>query len=75
MTIKIEAVALAGRLRLTVRDDDGVEEGLQPPKLGLGLENVRRRLALLYGDKASLSYGPRDPKGFEVSVELPLERA
>ena len=75
VTIEIEAVALAGRLRLTVRDDGGVEEGLQPPKLGLGLENVRRRLALLYGDKASLSYGPRDPKGFEVSVELPLERA
>lgn len=75
VTIEIEAVALAGRLRLTVRDDGGAGEDLQPPKLGLGLENVRKRLELLYGDKASLTYGPRAPQGFEVSVELPLERA
>ena len=75
VTIEIEAVALAGRLRLTVRDDGGADEGQAPPKLGLGLENVRQRLELLYGGEASLTCGPRAPRGFEASVELPLERA
>lgn len=73
--IEIEAVALAGRLRLTVRDDGGVDGGLAPPKLGLGLDNVRQRLELLYGTSAGLTCGPRAPRGFEASVELPLERA
>ena len=48
---------------------------LVPPKLGLGLENVRRRLDLIYGKAAELTCGPRLPNGFLASVEIPLERA
>jgi len=75
VTIEIKAEATAGRLRLTVADDGGDGAGLAPPKLGLGLENVRRRLDLIYGKTAELTCGPRLPHGFLASVEIPLERA
>jgi len=80
VTIEITAEATAGgRLRLTVSDDGGEghagSHGAAPPKLGLGLENVRRRLELIYGKAAALTCGPRRPQGFLASVEIPLERA
>jgi two-component sensor histidine kinase len=75
VTIEITAEASDGRLRLTVSDDGGDGAGAAPPKLGLGLENVRRRLELIYGKAAALTCGPRRPQGFLASVEIPLERA
>ena len=75
VTIEIKAEASDGRLRLTVADDGGNGAGLNPPKLGLGLENVRRRLDLIYGKTAELTCGPQLPHGFLASVEIPLERA
>jgi two-component system LytT family sensor kinase len=76
VTIEIRASAEGGRLRLTVADDGGSAVGGQaPPKLGLGLENVRRRLDLIYGRAAELTCGPRQPSGFLAAVEIPLERA
>ncbi|WP_293907686.1 histidine kinase [Phenylobacterium sp.] len=75
VTIEITAESSNGRLRLTVSDDGGDGAGHSPPKLGLGLENVRRRLDLIYGKTAALTCGPRRPQGFLASVEIPLERA
>ena len=76
VTIRIHAEADGARLRLTVSDDGGSTAGGQtPPKLGLGLENVRRRLDLIYGKAGALTCGPRHPSGFLASVEIPLERA
>jgi len=74
VTIEITAQAAGGRLTLSVSDDGGDGAGHAPPKLGLGLENVRRRLELIYGKTAALTCGPKLPQGFLASVEIPLER-
>ena len=44
------------------------------PTLGVGLANVRRRLAVLYGAAGVLTCGPRPGGGFAATIELPLER-
>jgi sensor histidine kinase YesM len=42
---------------------------------GVGLDNVRRRLANLYGERATMTAGDRHGGGFAVSLRLPYERA
>ena len=39
---------------------------------GVGLTVTGRRLALLYGDRASLRAGPMEPEGYRVEVTIPL---
>jgi two-component system, LytTR family, sensor kinase len=56
--------------RLIVRvTDDGRGDATQT-RDGLGLASVRRRLAALYGDSATLATD-RLPTGFHVTIELP----
>lgn len=74
VAIEIAAEARDGRLRVTVRDDARANLSGEPPKLGVGLENVRRRLAALYGEAGRLVVGPRPGGGFSAEIELPLER-
>jgi hypothetical protein len=73
VTVAIEAQAQNGRLHLAVRDD-----GAGPPgnasSLGMGIENVRRRLAVVYGAQAAFTAGPRRSGGFEAALEIPAER-
>jgi signal transduction histidine kinase len=75
VTIAIRAEAQNGKLRLTVEDDGVGACGHAPQRLGLGLENVRRRLEANYGKAGALHVGPRRPHGFFASVVIPLERA
>lgn len=42
---------------------------------GIGLRNVRDRVQLLYGDRASFTIHSPEGRGFEVRIILPLERA
>ena len=75
--VEIAASAVDGRLQVSVRDDavaDPAEAGAAPQALGVGLANVRRRLAALYGEAGRLSAAPRAAGGFEAVIELPLER-
>jgi len=72
-TLHIEVAARreegAGRLRVA---DDGV--GFAPSETaGLGLENLRRSLNLLHGDRALLSAGNGPTGGAVVELVLPLE--
>ena len=44
------------------------------PGLGVGLANVRDRLALLFGERAGLTVA-QDEGGCRVALRLPLTRA
>jgi LytS/YehU family sensor histidine kinase len=72
----------AGRVTVAARAEDGTlvlevsDDGagwLEEAREGVGLRNVRERLAALYGDGASLSIEPHVPRGSIIRVRLPLE--
>ena len=70
--MRIDAtVAPDGRLNVLVANTGR----LRPPagEGGLGLENVKGRLRLIYGDAASFSLGERDGM-VEAKLVLPMER-
>jgi LytS/YehU family sensor histidine kinase len=57
-------------LQLTVADTGrGVSD---IPGSGVGLENIRSRLKLMYGDAAQLMLAENDPQGFVAQIALPL---
>lgn len=72
VTIAIRALEEYGRLVLEVSDDGpgGSETGASG--FGIGLTNVRDRLAARYGDAASLAAGPADGGGWRTVIRLPL---
>ncbi|WP_309604392.1 histidine kinase [Phenylobacterium sp.] len=74
VVVEIAAQARGDRLVLTVRDDAAPDLADAAVTLGVGLSNVRRRLAVLYGDAGVLTCGPNPGGGFLATVELPLER-
>lgn len=73
-TIVIAAHADGDDLVLAVSDNGaGLSAGGAPNGRGVGLRNVRERLATLYGDRASLALTTRaDSPGAEAVVRLPL---
>ena len=73
VTVAVTAREDIGQLVLEVSDDgpaipDDGEHGF-----GIGLANVRDRLAVRYGDAASLVSGPGDGGGWRSVIRLPLE--
>jgi hypothetical protein len=69
--IEIEAVLTGERAVIVVtnpRDADGSRRGT-----GLGLDNVRRRLAASFGDRAVLAIEAA-PERYRVSITVPVER-
>ena len=69
-TIRIGAVALDSVLRVTVADTG---QGLMKSSgSGIGLANIRNRLASLYGAAAGLSLAPNLPRGFVATIALPV---
>ncbi|HET7083349.1 MAG TPA: histidine kinase [Rhizomicrobium sp.] len=72
VVLTIRARAGNGALHLTVEDDaDGAVEAAR--RDGVGLSNVRERLAAAFDGTARCSYGPRDSGGFRVELQLPLQ--
>ncbi len=61
-----------GRLAVTVADD-GVGFGHATAGSGLGLANIRERLAQLYGERAGLALKARPEGGVAATLSLPLE--
>jgi two-component system LytT family sensor kinase len=73
VTVTIRARGNGSSFHLTVEDD--ADGGLRFPQLnGVGLANVRDRLATRFDGAASVAFGPRDGGGFRCDLTLPLLR-
>jgi two-component system LytT family sensor kinase len=73
VTIRVLACELPTGLSLMV-EDDGEAVAAEPLEAGtgLGLRNVRDRLAARFGDTATCEWGTRPGGGFRVALTLPL---
>ena len=74
-TITLGARIDDDRLRITIANDGRGRHCASTELsagLGLGLENVRARLALVYGEAGRLDAGPGSPGGYVVRLDLPL---
>ena len=67
------ALSEPGRLQISVRDSGGGDGAVPAAGAGVGLANIRSRLDVLYGHRASLEAGPTGEGGFEVVMDLPME--
>jgi two-component sensor histidine kinase len=71
VTVTIRARPNGGSFHLSVEDDaDGDVPFLR--RDGVGLSNVRERLAARFDGAASAAYGRRDGGGFKVDLTIPL---
>ncbi|MBX7250047.1 MAG: histidine kinase [Caulobacteraceae bacterium] len=73
-TIELVARRVGDRLEVSVRDD-GRAGGEVASGLGVGLTNVRRRLAVAYGERAEFEHGPRPEGGYMARMCIPAETA
>ncbi|WP_374674504.1 sensor histidine kinase [Ideonella sp.] len=70
-SLKVKAEIVHGKLQVTVADT-GVGFGNGGTSgTGVGLANIRERLQLLYGDKASLTVTANQPSGTVVTITVP----
>jgi signal transduction histidine kinase len=69
--VDIQATCSAGRLHVEVRDTGTGLEAAPRAGLGTGLDNVRQRLAALYGEAGGLSLRPGPDGGVIAALELP----
>jgi sensor histidine kinase YesM len=68
--IVIRASREGGTVRIVVTDSGmGVNE--KSAGNGIGLENIKKRLQLAYGERGRLSFEENQPSGVKVSIEIP----
>ena len=73
VTVTIAARQRHGRLELEVSNDGPARPDDSDHGFGIGLANVRDRLAARYGEAASLESGPAESGGWRSVIRLPLE--
>ena len=74
-TLTFRAEKINDKLRVSVRDD-GLGFGAVPSNgTGLGLQNIRERLQLIYNNQAKIIITPNQPSGVCVMIEIPYEIA
>jgi len=83
--ISLTAQVIGGRLRVTVADTgpglreqaarvaDGLRSGTGPVSTGVGLANIRDRLAQAYGEEHRFEIDNPPEGGFTVIIEIPYE--
>lgn len=69
VTVSLCAERVGARLRIRI-DNSGVSEA-GPVDGGLGLRNLRERLAARYGDASRVDFGPMPAGGMRLQIELP----
>jgi hypothetical protein len=70
--IDVKARAVPGRMRIDVADTGAGFSASSGS--GIGLANVRARLAAIAAGRASLTLAANDPSGVVATIELPLAR-
>jgi two-component sensor histidine kinase len=70
--IHIRAQEEQGKLQLFVQDDGEAVDNETVHGTGVGLRNVRDRLAARYGEEGRSLWGRRPEGGFAVMLEMPL---
>jgi hypothetical protein len=69
--IDVEIRRLGDRCRIVV-SDDGAGLLAEPRGLGTGLEALRERLQLVFGEAATLKISAREPRGVLAELEIPV---
>ena len=73
--LQFRAEVAHNKLRVTVTDN-GLGFGAKPSNgTGLGLQNIRARLKLIYKEKAQMTITPNQPSGVCATIEIPYELA
>ncbi|WP_161993294.1 sensor histidine kinase [Lacisediminimonas profundi] len=70
-TVAVSARASDGMLIIEVSDDGAGLDAAGTAGTGLGLDNIRERIAALYGPDARLRLAPRLPSGTIATLTLP----
>jgi len=75
-TVALSARRADDRMIVEVCDTGrGIGETAAKPGGGVGLSNVRERLAALYGPRARFTLSPVEPRGTRATLEIPFDAA
>jgi len=72
-TLDVKAEIVHGKLAVTVADTGLGFGKAATAGTGIGLANIRERLQLLYGNKASMTIGENTPSGTVVTITVPYQ--
>jgi len=72
-TLKVKAEIVHGKLAVTVADTGLGFGRAATAGTGVGLNNIRERLQLLYGNKGSMTVAENSPSGTVVTLTVPYQ--
>ena len=73
--IRVRAAPLGDRLNVWIADSGSGQNTQSDSGSGVGLQNIRERLRMRYGDRASLSIEHSDLGGLEALLQMPLDNS
>jgi len=73
--IEASAKREGNRLHISVRNHGSISSAQSKPGNGIGLKNTQERLAYFYPHEHHMSAGPLTSGGYEVTIDVPYERA